>query len=300
MKKIWGQASLIVVIGLLLATVLFYGTVAGVQDLRSKDEVDALGSLEVMTCNIGDLGGYKILSNEEVVDFLKLSGVPDVLLLQEVKSENGAEYFSNKLGLKYFVFLSDAFQRSNGMAILSRFPLSNPDKIYFKASKYGYGALAVDATIGDNLKGRPKTIQVVNVHMDRIDSVTMKDKKVAVNLGFLLRFIKNEIWEDSVRSESAKELIQWLDEKKADNVILGGDFNSVPLSKTIRTIGSRFDDALWPSLQYLTGTYKRLDFPIAPKVDYLFLSPNLYSRKASVLPISPGDHFPVVALVEYK
>ena len=315
MKKTWGQAFLtcaftlkgrnqvIVVIGLLFATVLFYGTVAGVQVLRSNDEVDALVSLEVMTCNIGDLGGYKILSNKEVVDFLKLAGVPDILLLQEVRGENEAEYFSNKLGLKYFVFLIDARQRSNGMAILSRFPLSDPDKIYFKASKYGYGALAVDVTIGDNLKVtrnlevRPKKVQVVNVHMDRIDSVTMKDKKVAVNLGFLLRFIKNEIWEDSVRSQSAKELIQWLDEKKADNVILGGDFNSVPLSKTIRTIGSRFDDVLWPSLQYLTGTYKRLDFPIAPKVDYLFLSPNLSCRKASVLPISPGDHFPVVAIV---
>ncbi|MDA3790276.1 MAG: endonuclease/exonuclease/phosphatase family protein [Desulfobacula sp.] len=286
-----------------MIVLLIFGTAAGIQDLRinlqNKDEAKTLTSIEVMTSNIGDLGMYKILSNEEVVDFFELCGVPDILLLQEVKTENDIKYISDKLGLPHFVFLSDALHRQNGMAILSRFPLSNPDHIYFKTSKYGYGALAVDAKVGDNLKVRPKTIQVVSVHLDRIDSVTMKDKKIAVNLGFLLEFAKNEIMEDSVRSQSAEQLIQWLDKKKAENVIIGGDFNSVPLSKTIRTIGSRFDDVLWPSLQYLTGTYRRLDFPIAPKVDYLFLSPNRYCRKASVLPMSPGDHFPVRAHVEF-
>ena len=143
-----------------------------------------------------------------------------------------------------------------------------------------------------------KKVQVVNVHMDRIDSVIMKDKKVDVNLGFLLRFAKNEIWGDSVRSQSAQELMQWLGGKKADHVILGGDFNSVPFSKAIRIIGTRFDDALWPSFKYLSGTYKRLNFPVAPRIDFLFLSSNIQCRKASVLPLSPGDHFPVRANVQ--
>lgn len=184
------------------------------------------------------------------------------------------------------------------MAILSGLPLLNPDRIYFKTSKYGYGAVAADVMVGRNLKVRPKKVQVVNVHMDRIDSVIMKDKKVDVNLGFLLKFAKNEIFGDSVRSQSAQELMQWLGEKKADNVILGGDFNSVPFSKTIRIIGSRFDDALWPSLKYLSGTYKRLNFPVAPRIDFLFFSSNLQCRQASVLPLNPGDHFPVRAHVE--
>ena len=55
--RIGGQASLIVVIGLLCIALLFYGApgTGSVQDLRSKDEVS---SLEVITCNLGDLGGY--------------------------------------------------------------------------------------------------------------------------------------------------------------------------------------------------------------------------------------------------
>jgi hypothetical protein len=76
-----------------------------------------------------------------------LCGVPDVLLLQEVQSGNEAEYFSNKLGLKYFVFFND-FKREHGMAILSGLPLLNPDRIYFKTSKYGYGAVAADVMVG--------------------------------------------------------------------------------------------------------------------------------------------------------
>ena len=148
---------------ILVVLLLIFGNSVGMQDLRNKGEVNMLSSLEVITCNIGDLGGYQRLEREEIVDFFKLCGVPDVLLLQEVGSRDKAEYFSDKLGLKYFVFLSDFLQRRNGMAILSRFPLSNPDKLYFKTSKYGYGAVAADLVVGG------KKIQVVNVHMDRID-----------------------------------------------------------------------------------------------------------------------------------
>ena len=269
---------------------LMLGTSAGVQNLKNKDEANILDSLEVMTCNIGDLAGYKIRTPGNVVDFVKLCGIPDILFLQEVGSENEAEFFSDKLGLKYFVFLNN-FQRDDGIAILSGMPLLNPDSIYFKTSKYGYGAVAADVVAGG------KSVQVVNVHMDRFDSITMKNKKIEVNLRSVLRFAKNEILGDSVRSQSAKELMQWLEKKKADNVIIGGDFNSVPFSKAIRIIGTRFDDVLWPSLKYLTGTYKRLNFSVAPRIDFLFLSSNLQCSQASVIPISPGDHFPVKACI---
>ena len=155
--------------------ILILGNSAGMQDLRNKGGVNVLSSLEVITCNIGDLGGYQRLEREEIVDFFKLCGVPDVLLLQEVGNQEEAEYFSDKLGLKYFVFSND-FQRTHGMAILSGLPLLNPDKLYFKTSKYGYGAVAADLVVGE------KKIQVVNVHMDRIDQITMKDKKIEVAL----------------------------------------------------------------------------------------------------------------------
>ncbi len=172
--------------------ILISGTIAGVQGLRRTDEVGMLrNSLEVITCNIGDLGGYQILTREKVVDFFKLCGIPDILLLQEVRNENEAEYFSNKLGLKYFVFFND-FQKKHGMAILSGLPLLNPDRIYFKTSKYGYGAVSADVMVGDTLKVTGTKVQVVNVHLDRFNQITMKNKKIEVNLRSVLWFAKSE------------------------------------------------------------------------------------------------------------
>jgi len=243
-----------------------------------------------MTCNIGDLAGGQRIALEMVVDYLKETGVPDVLFLQEVENKKEAECFSQKLGLPYFVFLNDS-KKDIGIAILSKRPLSNEDQIYFKASERGAGAIAADVMVGQ------AKVLVVNVHLDSVVPVTIAQGKVAVDLPSILKFVKTEIWGDSVRSRSAGELIYWLGEKKAEHVIMGGDFNTVPFSKTIRIIGSVFDDALWPTFSYFTGTYKKLDFPVSPRIDFLFFSPNLARRDASVLPMSQGDHLPVRASI---
>jgi endonuclease/exonuclease/phosphatase family metal-dependent hydrolase len=181
------------------------------------------------------------------------------------------------------------YKQFAGIAILSKKNLSNEDQIYFKDSELGGGALTADIIVGN------KNVQVVNVHLDSIRPITISEGKVTVNFRSILKFLKKEMWGDSVRSRSARELVQWLGEKKAVNVIMGGDFNTVPFSKTIRIIESVFDDALWPSFDYFTGTYKKLNFPVSPRIDFLFFSPNLYCRDASILPMSPGDHLPVRA-----
>lgn len=279
------------IIKVLVVLVLVMGISAGVYGLRDNRGQGGLNGLEVMTCNIGDLKAQQRLKRGKVVDFFKRYDIPDVLFLQEVGNEKDAEYFSKKLGLKYYVFLRD-FKGTYGIAILSKTPLLNHDQIYFKASRRGGGAHAAEVMVGQ------EKVQVVNVHLDSVDPITIVGGKVEVNLRSVVWFIKNEILGDSVRSRSARELVQWLGEKKADHVILGGDFNSVPFSKAIRIIGSRFDDVMWPSLKYLSGTYKRLNFPVSPRIDFLFLSSNLRCRNALVLPFSPGDHFPVRALVE--
>jgi hypothetical protein len=49
------------------------------------------------------------------------------------------------------------------------------------------------------------------------------------------------------------------------------------------------------SRDYFKGTYTKLDFPIAPRIDFLFVSAALGRKNARVIPKSPGDHFPVWA-----
>jgi len=42
---------------ILVVLILIFGSSAGMQDLRNKGGVNVLNFLEVITCNIGDLGG---------------------------------------------------------------------------------------------------------------------------------------------------------------------------------------------------------------------------------------------------
>jgi endonuclease/exonuclease/phosphatase family metal-dependent hydrolase len=55
------------------------------------------------------------------------------------------------------------------------------------------------------------------------------------------------------------------------------------------------NDRVPVSRDYFKGTYTKLDFPIAPRIDFLFVSAALGRKNARVIPKSPGDHFPVRA-----
>ncbi len=86
-------------------------------------------------------------------------------------------------------------------------------------------------------------------------------------------------------------------EKVVDYLKLCG----VPNVLFLQEVGSEKEAKYYSNelgLKYLSGTYKRLNFPVAPRIDFLFLSSNLYCRQAAVLPMSPGDHFPVRANIE--
>ena len=89
-----------------------------------------------------------------------------------------------------------------------------------------------------------------------------------------------------------------IESREFQHVIIGGDFNTVPFSKAIRKMGKIYDDALWPSVDYLTGSYNKLSLPIKPRIDYIFHSPDLKRITASVIKESAGDHYPVRAVFD--
>ncbi|MCF8114593.1 MAG: hypothetical protein K9K21_12155 [Desulfotignum sp.] len=170
------RAKGLIVSGVLILVVI--GLPMGFALNRSGDEMKQ--DVSIMPCNIGDIVGGNPLDSDEVAGFVRDCGVPDVLLLQEVRGEKEAAYLSRQLNRPGFVFLPDHDS----------------------------------------------------------DQLT---------------------------------------------------------SKTVRQLCPGFDDVLWPSLDYFKGTYTKLDFPIAPRIDFLFVSAALGRKNARVIPKSPGDHFPVWA-----
>lgn len=254
---------------------------------QNGDQI-ASNSLEVITYNIGDLNGHQPLL-KDVAEIIKSHGVPDLLLVQEINGEKAVSRLSRMLGLPHFTY-SNYKGKKHGLAILSRIPITEPQTFYFKASNKGYGIISGDILIDGH------NVTIYSVHLDRIDPVKIKGQKIEMSWETALRFLKTELFKETVRSKSVAELIAWLDKSKSNNIIIGGDFNTVPFSRAIRKMNQAFDDALWPSWNYLTSSYQKFPLPIAPRIDYLFHSPDIKCSNATVIKAGPGDHYPVKAV----
>jgi endonuclease/exonuclease/phosphatase (EEP) superfamily protein YafD len=253
--------------------------------------------VSVMTFNTGDLSGHPRPSTAAIAGAIEAESVPDVLLLQEIYGEKQAGALARALGRDHFVF-SFYTGQSNGVAILSAYPLENSDTLYFEGSPSGYGAIAADIRVGGQV------VTVVSCHLDSAywdmenHSKVLADGEVKVSLDAAIDFVRTEFAGDSSRSRAVREMIDWLDRRGNPRVIVGGDFNTIPFSRAVRTMGTRFRDTLWPSLQYLGGTYRRLSFPVSPRIDYLFYGQGLACMSSRIGRHSAGDHYPVMA--EFK
>ena len=247
-----------------------------------------VGHLVVMTYNTGEIGGRQ-RSLEKVAGVIKSRGVPDLLLLQEVSGEKEASGLAKSLGLPYYLY-TDYQGTKSGLAIISRQALFRPGTLYFKASRKGHATLAAELMVDGC------SLLVCSVHLDRIHEITKK--MVDISWATALSVLKREIMEDTIRSDSVEELLPWIAARQSDHTIIGGDFNTIPFSKTIRKMYRAFDDALWPSLSYLNGSYKKLSFPFSPRIDFIFHSPDIECKEASVIKESAGDHYPVRAVFD--
>lgn len=253
----------------------------------------SINSLEVMTYNIGDLNGHQPLL-KDVAEVVKRHGIPDLLLVQEIAGKKAVSRLSRMLGLSYFLYSDYKGKKQHGLAILSRIPISGSQTYYFKKSKRGFGILSGDILINGY------NVRVCSLHIDRIDLVKINGQKIEMSWETALRFLKTELLEETVRSRSVDELIAWFDKSKSNDIIIGGDFNTVPFSKAILKMNQAFDDALWPSWNYLTSSYQKFPLPLAPRIDFLFHSPDIKCSNAAVIKAGPGDHYPVKAVFSIK
>jgi endonuclease/exonuclease/phosphatase family metal-dependent hydrolase len=245
--------------------------------------------LSVMSFNIGDCD-YQFPTAAQVAAVVKDPGTPDILLLQEVRSEKQLTQIQQELGYPYRASILYQRQYRTSLAILSRFAIAQSDHLYFQSSPLGSGVLCGVVQPGDN------PILVCSVHLDQIPSKSrLKNGYVDQSVEHSMRQLKTEILDDTVRSRSADELIKWVHAKGYETVIIGGDFNTIPFSKPIRAMNAAFDDALWPSWDYFSGTYFKIKSPLLPRVDYIFHSADLCVSNPGVIRKSPGDHYPVRA-----
>jgi endonuclease/exonuclease/phosphatase (EEP) superfamily protein YafD len=151
---------------------------------------DMTRDVRVMTCNIGDIMGGNPLDSGQVAAYLQSLGLPDVLLLQEVRGEKEAAFLSERLALPHFSFLKYSGKEGMGIAILSAFPLVYRHEMYFENSSKGAGIQAAEVRIGQ------VPLLIVNLHLDRFEPLELTDDRVPINMKMILGFLKKNSWKN--------------------------------------------------------------------------------------------------------
>ncbi len=260
--------------------------------LNNASGLAPVSPFAVMTYNIGSRSlKDPEIGLRELAKVIKSKGLPDLLLLQEVRDKKEAVQLAEILGFGHHIYL-DYRGGKSGMAMMSRFTLSEPRVLYFNASQRGLACLASELIV------EGKHLVACSVHLDRLEKVQIKDKLPKVGWKTALRLLITEMTEETVRSRSVDELLDWLGTRQSEEIIVGGDFNTVPFSKAIRKMGRVFDDALWPSFNFFSGSLKLVSLPVSPRIDFIFHSPGLNCREATVIKKTPGDHYPVWAMFD--
>jgi len=155
---------------------------------------------------------------ENIKNYIKDS-TPDVLLLQEIKTQN--ENFPNdefkNLGYTSYVFGQKSY---NGVAIISKHELDNTNNKFIKDD------LNQSLIITAELKLKKKKIELINIYVPNGNPVDTE--KYEYKKSWLNKFIKN-----------IKKKIQ-----KNSNIIIAGDFNIIPDEIDVHDFKRYENDAL--------------------------------------------------------
>ena len=155
---------------------------------------------------------------ENIKNYIKDSA-PDVLLLQEIKTQN--ENFPNdefkNLGYSSYVFGQKSY---NGVAIISKHDLNNINNKFIKDD------LNQARIITAELKLKKKKIEIINIYVPNGNPVDTE--KYEYKKSWLKKFIKN-----------IKKKIQ-----QNSNVLIDGDFNIIPEEIDVHDFKRYENDAL--------------------------------------------------------
>jgi len=194
-----------------------------------------------------------------------------------------------------------AYAPSLRIGILSATPLSDCRVFHPSAASAKYGAFRCEPTVSlpgaqaaSSRHGAPG-LAVVGIHLDPIEKE--RDESGLVRMGFVrsARAVLREALTSTSRSRAVREIESWLATWDNERLIVAGDFNTVPFTRTIRHMNRHFDEALRGTGNYLGGTYWKVDGRILPRIDFIFYAGALKRIEARIIEEKAGDHYPVEA-----
>ncbi len=231
----------------------------------------------------------------EALQFLK-SEKPDILFLQEVydgknqtleKRLRTIEIFNQELQYPHYNFapkildVKDVGKIPQGNALFSKFPVTPQTTIFFHSL---YGKFSEDEET--DWTQWPSLAQHVQIHAgdNTIDAFNVHGP-----------------WElsggdNKQRLKMSRMIVENV--KGKNHVILAGDFNVRPDTKTIRNIEKHLTNVFKGELKTTFNMRQKTNPGFATAVvDYLFVSPDIKVEKKFCPQVNISDHFPLIAIL---
>lgn len=260
-------------------------------------------ALKVLSYNILATNPNNVPEGEdnEILDYIISSGADIVCLQEYPPAESTFHEQWKQLHEKYPYSDTLSKDNKNTIAVLSRYPLKDKQRIEFESA--GNLAGAFHTTV----KG--KDITIINCHLETVGLTS--DEKDNFH-----RIVKGNSSRSEVKTESkllahkiadsmakrapqARAVAEYIHEHKDENIILCGDFNDHPLSYTHRKIASELTDC-YRKAGYLPG-YSFSYASMYVRIDNIMCSETFTPYECKVdKSVSLSDHYPIFCYLAFK
>ena len=250
--------------------------------------------MEIKFVTLNIWSGGRLL--DEIVSFIKKEN-PDIIAMQEVRNGKDSrlekpfrtmEIFKKELGFPHYAF-SPAFINTlsignieEGNAIFSMFPIIH-DKVTFFGKQYG----EFNSEDSKHFELIPGILQ----------HAVIEHQSLKLNI-----FNAHGIWgfdgkDNEGRLKMSKIIVDEVKDKK--NVILAGDFNVKPNTKTIQNIEKYLKNVFKGELTTTFNMKQKVGEGYATSVvDMVFVSKNIRVIKHFCSEVDISDHMPLVCILE--
>lgn len=267
------------ILWILLVAVVCLGAYAGVFMVRFHKAEPCKESFKLASLNC--FGFKRMQSAEASAGFIRYTAETkgiDILCLQEVHTY--AEFKEPALK-KIFSSLYPYMIVNDGEAIFSKYPLR---QLYRKTFDSGGNEFSINEV---TVKGKPITI--VNCHLQSTGISSIRNRKSVSGAMAMGKTLESSA---SARNNQALEIRKYVDSAIAEGreVIIAGDFNTMPGTKTYRILKDNLEDSFLEAGYGWGATFSGI-----LRIDHIFHSQGLQCVEFQVIPDEMSDHKSVMA-----
>lgn len=284
-------------VGLSVITVLFgwsyLSQIIGFNFIKDSTPNNAL---KVMTYN---MGGVTVKNNKlaQLNNFIKKQNC-DIICAQEFSVNSAFKYqLENVIELARYPY--NVSIDGNAVCIFSKYPIIQKGIVKFDKSNDTNGCTWADIQLKDKIIVRVYAVHlrsnsVSGIADDLAQHTDYEEKETWAKMFRMLKLVRRNAQIRANEAEKIKAHIQTCPYP----VILGGDFNDIPISYTYSVLSSDLQDAFQEKGRGFGITYNG-NIP-ALKIDHILTSSHFKLWDCSILEVPYSDHFPVVSTMQIQ